>query len=168
MNIESVVRTISLVIAPAVLITSCAILLGGLLQRYEALSTRMRAMNQERFELLRGVPPAGDSAPGATARLTEERRQEIDAQLPRILGRHRMLRDAIVLLYLAILVFVLSMCLIALAVVTEAAVVAALTLIVFLVGTGLLLGATLFTVLEVYRSYREVAYEVERTLQFRR
>jgi hypothetical protein len=167
MNIETVVRTISLVIAPAVLITSCAILLGGLLQRYEDLSARMRAMNQERFELLRGLPSDGRSAPGAAVRLTEERLQEIDAQLPRILRRHRMLRDAIVLLYLAILVFVLSMCLIALAVVTEAGVVAALTLIVFLVGTGLLLGATLFTVLEVFRSYREVAYEVDRTLQLR-
>ena len=45
MDIESVSRVIAVIIAPTVLITSCSLLINGLLQRLENRSTRLRGMN---------------------------------------------------------------------------------------------------------------------------
>ena len=52
MTIDTIVRTISLILAPVVMISSCAIFLNGLITRYESTSVRMRAMHRERLELL--------------------------------------------------------------------------------------------------------------------
>ncbi len=52
MTTEMIVRTISLILAPVVMITSCVLLLNGLLTRYEVISARMRAMHRERLDLL--------------------------------------------------------------------------------------------------------------------
>jgi hypothetical protein len=81
MTTEMIVRTISLILAPVVMITSCVLLLNGLLTRYEVISTRMRAMHRERLELLQAMGyKMSDGEP--TLGFSTQRVQEIETQLP--------------------------------------------------------------------------------------
>ncbi len=162
MNIETLASTIQVIIAPVVMITACSVLLGSLSGHYAAINDRMRDMTLERLDLLRTGGAAPDDA------IRAERLGEIDVELPDLLHRHKHMRDAVVLVYSAILVFIASMLVIAGAEITQASWLAALALIVFLAGTALLLVGVLRTVLEVRVSHETVEYEVQRVLSLRR
>lgn len=151
MDISSVSRAIAVIIAPTVLITSCALLINGLLQRFENMSTRLRGMNLERLRHLR---EAGD-------RLTDARLRQIDVQEPRMLRRLRLLRNALVIAYLSIFISVISMLVLATAVLAEVAVAAALALVLLLAGTVALLVSVAITTMEVWRAHLDVLYEME-------
>jgi len=167
MSIEMIIRTISLILAPVVMITSCVLLLNGLLTRYEVISTRMRAMHRERLELLQAIGyKNGDGEP--TLGFSTQRVQEIETQLPPLLYRHKLIRNAILAVNVAILIFVFSMFIIALAVITNAPPTAGIALLAFLIGTGALLVCIVITTLELYRSQREVAYEIRHGLSLRK
>lgn len=168
MTIDAVVRTISLILAPVVMVTSCAIFLGGLLQRYEAISARMRALDRERLDLLRAGLASSESTAAGVAALDAARLAEIDAQLPRLVRRHRLIRDALLAVYLAILVFIASMGVIAGATLTGSPRIAVAALLTFLLGTGVFLVGVAVTIAEVQRSHREVTYEVEQVLRLAR
>ncbi len=92
-DIESVSRVIAVIVAPTVLITSCSLLINGLLQRFENMSTRLRGMNLERVRLLR------DEA----YHLNEARLRQIRVQSPQMLRRLKLLSDALLIAYVAIL-----------------------------------------------------------------
>ena len=51
MSSETVVRAISLILAPVVMITACAILQNGLIAHYSAISNHLRSVNQEVLSL---------------------------------------------------------------------------------------------------------------------
>lgn len=164
MNIRDVTGAISLIIAPVVLISSCAILLGGLLSRYESISARMRAMNKERLELLRDTGKSLATALESADEFTRERLREIDTQLPILLHRHLLVRNAVLSAYSAILILVVSMLVIAAAVLTHSGTAAFGALAVFLLGTVALLVCVFITTIEVRRSHLDVMYEVRRVL----
>ena len=155
MTVEVTAQIIQLILAPVVMITSCALVLGGLLSRYAAINDRMRVMARERLELLRGA--AGVQV---TPEFRSERIQEIDTQVPDLLRRHRLLHHSVLTVYIAILLFVLCMFVIALAAVSNSAVLATVILIVFLSGTGGLLIAVSLAIAEVRTSHRSVEYEI--------
>ena len=159
MSAAAVAQTIQFILAPVVMVTSCAILLTGFLGRYAAINDRMRAMNSERFELLRAA-----RAPGPADDLVVERLKEIDHQLPDLLRRHLLVRDSVLVLYLAIVVFVASMFVIAVAALESVTWVATAALGLFLLGTALLLGSLVLTAAEVRASHQAIAYEVTRVL----
>ncbi len=160
MTIDTIFRTISLILAPVVMITSCTLFLNGLLTRYEAVSVRMRGMHRERLELLQGLEKA-TSGGEPTIGFSAQRIREIEAQLPFILRRHKLIRNAVLCVNGAILIFVTSMFIIALAALTNSALVANIAFLAFLIGTGALLSGVIITTLELYRSQREVAYEIQ-------
>ena len=67
MSAENVTRTIQLILAPVVMITACALLLNGLLSRYDALNARLRIMGRERLDLLRTPRTLNDAGHRAIA-----------------------------------------------------------------------------------------------------
>ncbi len=156
MSLEMIARTIQFILAPAVVVNACAVLMGGLLAHYATINDRLHALNRERLERLN---LAHDHEPDA---LTIERLREIDAQVPSLVRRHRLVRDAALAVYGAILTFVLSMFVIAVAIVTEASWVSSAALIVFLVGALLLVVGVLFVTLELWASHVAIEYEVAR------
>src|SRR2546430_2333497 len=164
MNIDTTIRTISLIVAPVVMVTSCALFLNGLLQRYHAISSTMRAMHRERLDLLRA---AGKSVTGALESIdgvTAERLHEIEIQLPKMLQRHNLIQRAVLVIDVAILVFVVSMFFIAFADMTNSSWTALVALFCFLTGIGVLLLGVTITTIEVYRSQRELTYEIRHGL----
>jgi Protein of unknown function (DUF2721) len=156
MTLEMIAKTMQFILAPTVLVNACAVLLGGLLAHYAAINVRLRDMNRERLERLRDANAGGADA------LTLERLSEIDTQLPELLQRHRLVRDALLFVYAGASCCVLSMLLIALANALESRVVSGLALLVFLLGTALALLGLLVVSFEIRRSHRALEFEVSR------
>jgi len=164
MNLAMVRDAINVIVAPVVMITSCAILLGGVLTRYAAINDRLRSMGHERFALIqsRADHPAAGQAPDP---FTTERLGEISVQAPDLLRCHQIIRDSILALYLAILGFVASMFVIAAAALLHGGALATAALLVFLASTAALLAGVALVTVEVRGSHRALAYEIERIMR---
>ncbi len=143
-----VTRTIQLILAPVLIISACAITVGGLLGHYAAISGRLRELTRERLEQLRE-----DSAHPYTPGYTREHLGEIDAQLPDLLRRLRLVHDALLCAYSGVAVLVMDMFVIALAVVTGSRGAATLALGSFLLGTTGLFLCALLAIAEVRTSH---------------
>lgn len=152
MSAVDIAQTIQLIIAPVVLITACMLFQNGVLVRYSSLGQRIRALAHERFELLR-FGKVEDT-------FGLERLQVIDRQLPLLIRRHRLIQKALLVIYSAIAIFILTMFAIALTVALNATAIATITLALFLVGTGVLLMGIFFTALEIRISHQALCYEV--------
>jgi len=114
-------------------------------------------MDQERLDLLRSTGQSLDRALAGADEFTAERLGQIDTQLPLLLRRHQLIRNALLFVYDAIVVFVASMLVIAVATITQSDYVAFAALVVFLLGMGAFLIGMLIT-------SNEVAFEVGRVL----
>jgi hypothetical protein len=157
------VTAIQAMVAPVVLITTGAILSGALLAMYGSVNDRMRAMDRERLDILTGaagtllsaaeVPPAG-----------RERLTQIDAQLPMLLRRHRLLHNAVLLIYAGVAVLVLSVIAIGVAVTGSSGAAGTAALALVLAGTVMLLGGLLFAARSIMISMDAIDYEVRRAL----
>jgi hypothetical protein len=124
---------------------------------------RMRAMDHERLDILTGtagtllsaaeVPPAG-----------RERLTQIDAQLPMLLRRHRLLHNAVLVIYAGVAVLVLSVIAIGIAVTGRSGAAGTAALALVLAGTVMLLGGLLFAARSIMISMNAIDYEVRRAL----
>jgi hypothetical protein len=159
MDPEMVTRTIQLIIAPVVMITSCCILGSGLLAHYSSIGERLRLTVRERVELLREM--AAGTSPGL---ITHERLLDIDAQVPGLLHHHQLIRTSLAAVLIAILVFIVDMFTIAFSVLSNAASLSNMVLVVFMIGvTSLLIGVT-YAVFDVYLSHKIFAYETRHAM----
>ncbi|HEX5416113.1 MAG TPA: DUF2721 domain-containing protein [Chloroflexota bacterium] len=165
MTPQAVAQAIQFILAPVVMVTTCALLLNGVLSRYAAINDRLRLMAQERLNLLQSRG-SGHSTPNQESdALTAERLRQIDTQVPELLNRHELLRDVLLILYSAITVFIVSVILIAVATVFGIGWAATAALVVFLVGTiGMLIG-TVLTSIETSYSHRALGYEIHRIMK---
>jgi hypothetical protein len=151
-------------LAPVVLMTTAAIVAGGILTMYAAVNDRMRAMTAER--LARLTDEHGELT--ITSDLPAADRQRvglIDAQLPRLVRRHRRLHNALFLIYTAILFFVVAMVLVAEGVTVAAGGVGIAALVVLLVATATLMLGLGLVAQSVRESTDAVDYEVDETLK---
>jgi hypothetical protein len=142
------------------MVSACSIFVGGLLSRYTNLSDRIRAMTGERLTLLRQVSANRRNVDCFTA----ERLREIDAELPDLAHRHRLLHHATLSIYVAILVLVACMAATAVSAMVLADWLMALVLILFMCGVLVLLLGVALVALEVRTSQRALQCEVKRVL----
>jgi len=157
MEHETLVKTINLIIAPVVMITACGIMLNGLMVRYSWLSDRSRAVYQERLGLLELdliESPAND-----------DRLHHLNHLLPDVLKHHHQVHDVLVLIYLAIVFFVLDMLFIALAIANNSLWLNQLVIIIFLAGIAILLVGMLLIAHELRTSHRSLQLEVHQNCQ---
>jgi hypothetical protein len=151
-------------VAPAVLMTTSAILAGGIQTMYAGVNDRMRAMTAERLSRLtdeHGQVMKVTDVTGAA----RERLKEIDTQLPLLLRRHRRIHDALMMIYVSVLVVVLAMVLIAVSISVPAPAVGDVALVLVLLATATLLVGVIQVALSVRQSLNAVDYEVERALR---
>jgi len=157
------ITAVQAMVAPVVLITAAALLTGALLAMYGTVNDRMRAMSHERLDILTGadgtlllaaqVPASG-----------RERLTQIDAQLPMLLRRHRLLHDAVLLIFASVAVLVLSVIAIGIAVTNRSGGIGTAALVLVLVGTVTLLTGLLFAARSIMLSMNAIDYEVDRAL----
>jgi hypothetical protein len=154
MTLAAVTRTIQFILAPVVMVSTCAILLGNLMSRYAFISDRLRALAKEHRDLAFTGVPAGRTAQDAPAAEWDPRLQEIDAQIPNLWRRHRLLRRSVVVLNYATLVFFIDMLAIALAAMeTSIGWVTGLALLNFLIGIVFMAWSVLLSTLEAHTSH---------------
>lgn len=157
------IQAVNDILAPVVLVTSAAILAGGMLTMYGTVNDRMRTMTAERLRLITATD-GGMTRPEALPASQRERVAEIDRQLPLLLHRHQRIRDALVFTYLAVAVLVASMFLIAIGVTAEQPWVSSAALWIMLAATFLLTLALTQVVRAVWASNDAVDYEVREVL----
>ena len=158
MSPEEVGRTIQLILAPVVMFSACSIFVGGVLSHYTSIGDRIRALTRERLDVLRALrshSPQGDG-------LLTERLAEIDGQLPEMLHRHRLVHHAVLAVYAAIGILVLTMCIIALTATVATDWVAPLVFGVFLAAVLTMLVGVVLVTIEIRTSRRSLAFEAQR------
>jgi hypothetical protein len=158
-NLDAV-DAISAMVAPVVLLTTGGLLSNGLLMAYSAVNDRMREMTRERIEIRAGP---GGQVLGRVPAVGQERLAEIDTQLPMMLRRHHLLRDAVLLVYTAIGVLGLSTIFIAVAVVLHSESFGRVALGLVLAGTVIMLTGLVAAGMSLARSADAITYAVERT-----
>jgi Protein of unknown function (DUF2721) len=157
------VTAIQAMVAPVVLITTAAVLSGGLLAMYGSVNDRMRAMDRERLDILTGAAGALLSA-AEVPPVGRERLTQLDTQLPMLLRRHRLLHNAVLLIYVGVTVLVLSVIAIGVAVTGSSAAAGTAALALVLASTVTLLGGLVFAARSIMISMDAIDYEVRRAL----
>jgi hypothetical protein len=157
------VTAVQAMVAPVVLVTTAAILSGALLTMYTSIDARMRAMDDERLQILTDDAGAMLSTVDVSAS-GRERLSQIDHQLPMLLRRHRLLHNAILVIFAGVSVLVLSVIAIGVAVTGGSDTVGTTALALVLLGTVTLLAGLLLAVRSIMISRDAIDYEVARTL----
>lgn len=165
MQLETIARTIQLILAPVVMVSACAILLNGLLSRYGSINDRLRNLAHERLDLLRHNHAT--QASEAENQLNRERLLEIDYQLPLIMRHHRLTHDSVLAVYAASAIFIADMFVIALGAFNYADWIGVVVLAMFLCGTASLFIGVVLTGIEVRTSHHAVHYEVQRVMELK-
>jgi hypothetical protein len=157
---DAVARTIQLVLAPVVVVSACSIFVGGLLSRSTNLSDRIRAMTTERLDLVRRIAAAGADADPVNS----ERLGELDVELPQLTRCHQLLHRSVLAIYVAILILVASMVLMAVAGIAPVDWLMGVVLVLFVSGVLALLLSVALVALEVRTSHRALDFEVRRVM----
>lgn len=153
--VEAAAQAIQTILAPAVMISASGLLLLGMQNRYGRINDRLRALGRERLELL----PRRET-PQARARL-----DTIERQIPDLLARLRIQRNAVYNLFAAVIAFVVDAFVIAASLFVAGGFLNILALGVFLVGMGLVLWAMVLAAREIAISARAVTLEVEEIMK---
>jgi Protein of unknown function (DUF2721) len=153
MDVQTAAKTIQLILAPVVMVSACGILLTGMLGHFGTINDRIRRLTAERLELSQLQPAEGHQA------LARERLTEIDHEVPMLIGRHLLVRHAILLANTAVAILVVSMFVIAAAALGHSSATGTVALFVFLAGTAAVMASAVFMALEVRNSHRAVSYE---------
>jgi hypothetical protein len=150
------IQAIQAILAPAVGISAVGLLLLGLSNRYSAIISRIRQLNDERRRFSRQIAEQHDLTYPDNARFMNIRKQTEE-----LLYRSRTVRNAILAMQAAIALFVLTSVGIGLSLVFGREFDAIVPLAIFLAGMlAVFIGIT-FSGLDVYRSFRVVLMEAK-------
>jgi len=156
------VNAISAMMAPVVLLSVGGLLTNGLLTVYGAINDRMREMTRERIEILTG--PAREILDAASMPVMDrERLEQVKAQLPLMLRRHKLMRLSVLTIYAAIAVLGLSTVVVAIAVGQDDEIAGRVALGLVVAGTIIMLLGIGVAVTSLGKSADAIAYAVERT-----
>jgi hypothetical protein len=149
------VQAIQAILAPAIMVSACGLLLLALLNRYTVIMSRIRVLNEERRRLVRATTPPAEAVPLEVARLASVMRQLED-----LVDRVRLLRNAVMCQVVAVGCFVLTSLLIGLRVTGPEWLRLAHPLPVFMIGMAVLFAGVVFEGTDVVRAYRTIRLEV--------
>lgn len=149
-------------LAPVILISAGGLFVNGLLGADTACSKRLHELNGERLSLLRGQH--GEQLTETQVPDIDRARLElIDNQVPLVMKRIRGIRDACVLVYTAMGLFVLSIILIAAAIPESSVALAYTALALVVVGVIIQFAAIVLATRVMVRSADTLTYETRRT-----
>ncbi len=155
MSAQMIGQVIQQIVAPVVMVTACAIVISGMMTQYGAINDRIRSLDHERLDLLRS-----GLAAGTLDVVAQERIEEIDVQVPRLVHRHEQVQIAILLAYGAILCLVATM--ISIAIATRVSQVATVTLVLFLGGVVTLLTSIAWMARGIRCSHDAISFEAQK------
>lgn len=151
----SAVEIIQTILAPAIMISSCGLILLGLQNRYSNIVTRIRSLNDERRRLQKKITFNQDMEYSESIRF-----HSIRQQIYELSDRALLIRNAIFFEILAVLFFVLACLLIGIYFVFENPITQILPLISFLLGMISVFTGLIFFGIEILRAYKVVQLEI--------
>jgi hypothetical protein len=152
---EFAIQAIQGILAPAIMVSACGLLLLGLLNRYATIMSRIRNLSDERRRLVRALAPPAEASPAEATRLAI-----VTRQLPDLLDRVRLLRDAVLCQVAAVGCFVLTSLLLGLRVAGPEWVRMVHPLPVFLLGMATVFIGLVFEGVDVARAYRTIKLDI--------
>jgi hypothetical protein len=148
-------QAIQAILAPALGISAVGLLLLALNSRYSNIINRIRLLHEEKRKYIKQIVENVEMSFTDNARYIS-----ITNQSKELLVRSRYVRNAILLLQLAIALFVLTSVMIGLNLFIAVPLFQSLSLVVFVLGMTMVLVAVGYAAREVYRSYKIVLIEV--------
>jgi len=149
---EAIIKTIDLIIAPVVMITACAIIVNGLIVRYASLGEKIRMTYLEHLRL--------KEMESSLSTVKQHQLEDLEQLLPDLLDHHHQVHDVLVLIYLAVLMFLIDMLAIAVAVSTHQSWLSQLVIVIFLLGITILFISMVMIALELRSSHGLTQQEV--------
>lgn len=150
-----VTQTIQTILAPAVMVSASALFLLGLNARYVALITRIRLLNDERRHVNAQLKQ-DELSSFDYSRLSSVKHQLI---VLRRMTWH--IRNSILCQVLAAIFFVLTSCAIGFHCITSIEVSEVIAMYLFILGLVLFLSGVIFLGIDILKSYRLVALELD-------
>jgi hypothetical protein len=149
-------KTIQLMLAPAVMISACGLLLLGISNKYSAVTNRMRLMTEERRRYLYKIKEGKELEYLETTRL-----QSVIKQLGELLISARRVRNVISSYVIGLFLFILTSLIIGLDIFLNVKITETIALITFIggmlaVGTGLV-----FMLAETLKGFKVIEVEVK-------
>lgn len=163
MDLEMTTRAIQLIIAPAVLLTSCCIFTNGLLGLYATIGERLRVTLRERVDLLRDLESGSRSVPVA-----EDRLEDLDFQIPQLLHHHQMTKTSLAGTFIAMAFYILDMFVIAFSILSDRMGLYGATLAVFLVGVVAQLVGVIASLMDAYMAHKIYAFDASYALTLKK
>lgn len=156
MNVQiDAVTMIQGMLAPAVMISACGLLLLGMNNKYSIVVNRIRLLNEEKRKF---VKKAVDSKFDYEE---EVRLNSIDTQLTRLSERVGIVRNAVLCYSLAVALFVLTSFLIGAGFLFSYSGIDVFVVIAFTLGMMMVLFGVVFAFTETKKGYEIVQYEVK-------
>jgi len=150
------IQAIQAILAPAVGISAVGLLLLGLSNRYSAIISRIRQLNDERRRFSRQIADQQELSYTDNARFMNIRKQTEE-----LLRRSRTVRNSILAMQAAIALFVLTSVGIGLSLIMGREFDAVVPLVIFLVGMLAVFVGITYSGMDVYRSFRVVLMEAK-------
>ena len=164
MDSGMIARTIQLIIAPVVMITSCCIFTNGLLAHYASIGERLRVTVRERGDLVRDSEAVKGTHSDQDSYLINERLEDIDFQIPNLPRHHFLVRTSLASTFIAIAVYILDMFVIAYSVILNQTDFYSFVLIVFLLGVASQLLGVVYAVSDTFFSHKIYAFEARHAM----
>ena len=151
----TLIQLIQFMLAPAVMISACGLLLLGINNKYSIVLNRIRLLNEERRKMKMKV--------GGENSATEDnlRLESITKQLTLLLYRVKLVRNSVLSYTIAVALFVLSSLLIGIAFFSKRIDLDIIILTVFLLGMLAVFFGIISAMLETKRGYEIVKFEVK-------
>jgi len=151
----TLIQLIQFMLAPAVMISACGLLLLGINNKYSLVVNRIRLLNEERRKINKKV--------GSETYETEDniRLESISKQLILLVYRVKLVRNSVLAYTIAVALFVLSSLMIGIAFFMQRIDLDFIILASFLTGMVAVFSGIIFAMLETKRGYEIVKFEVE-------
>jgi Protein of unknown function (DUF2721) len=149
------VQIIGLMVAPAVMISACGLLLLGLNNKYSLVVNRIRLLNEEKRNLMMKV--------GEHEHATEEnvRLESASVQIKELVFRARLVRNSVLSYTIAVAFFILTSLLLGVSSVLSLGKLNFFILNAFLLGMIFVLLGVIYAALETKKGYDIILFEVK-------
>ena len=148
----SVIQIIQLILAPAVMINACGLLLLATSNKYSSVLNRIRLLNEEKRKLFK---KAGEKNFEETQRL-----ESLSRQLGHLIQRAMLVRNAVMCYTGAIALFILTSLLIGFGFLIKGFESDSAVMIAFLIGMIAILAGVIFSFLDAKQGYEIVRFDV--------
>ncbi len=151
----SVIQAIQLILAPAVMINACGLLLLGISNKFSNILNRIRLLTQEKLGLLQRA------AERQLSTIEQQRIENINRQLDGLLERARLVRNAVACYFISVGIFVATSLFIGVDFFFHLYWLRNIIIGMFLLGMVTVFISVVFGVKDTLKGYRIVRVEVE-------